>query len=69
MTFKTGDVVRLKSGGAEMTVRCVIGDERYPTIEEPYKLAGYREGDVICEWQYRSKPQAAAYHPDQLQET
>lgn len=66
MTFGTGDVVQLKSGGVVMTVRLVIGDGRYPSLEEPYKLAGYAVGDVLCEWQDGKKPKAAAYHPDQL---
>ena len=67
MTFKTGDLVKLKSGGASMTVRCILGDGQYPTLEEPYLLGGYNKGDVLCEWQLRNKAEAAAYHPEQLE--
>jgi len=67
MTFKTGDLVKLKSGGAKMTVRLIIGDGQYPTIEEPYKLGGYKPGDVLCEWQSRNVAKAQAYHPEQLE--
>ena len=67
MTLKTGDTVKLKSGGTPMTVRCIIGDGQYPEIEEPYKLVGYKYGDVLCEWQRGKKQEAAAYNLDQLE--
>ena len=66
MKFKTGDRVQLSVGGPQMVVRCVLGDGKYAQIEEPYRLAGYADGDVLCEWQVRGKQAAAAYHPDQL---
>lgn len=66
MAFKTGDLVKLKSGGVVMTVRCILGDGKYPQIEEPFRLVGYADGDVLCEWQASKKQQAASYHPDQL---
>lgn len=64
--FKQGDAVQLKSGGAVMTVRCIIGDGTYPAIEEPFKLAGNKAGDVLCEWHEKKKPQARAYPPEML---
>lgn len=66
MAFKTGDLVKLKSGGVLMTVRCTLGDGQYPAIEEPFRLAGYKNGDVLCKWQANMKQHAASYHPDQL---
>jgi uncharacterized protein YodC (DUF2158 family) len=67
MTFKTGDIVQLKTGGARMTVRCILGDGQYPDIEEPFRLSGNKQGDVVCQWHDAKKTQcAAAYHPDQL---
>ena len=67
MSFETGDKVKLKSGGSEMTVRCVIGDGKYPQLEEPFRLIGYKEGDVLCEWHDGKKQASAAYHPEQLE--
>jgi uncharacterized protein YodC (DUF2158 family) len=66
MTFKVGDRVEISTLGLELSVRFVIGDGTYPKLEEPYRLAGYSPGDVVCEWLEGKKQKAAAYHPSQL---
>jgi uncharacterized protein YodC (DUF2158 family) len=65
--FKVGDLVKLKSGGAKMVVRCILGDGTHPTFEEPYRLGGSKDGDVLCEWQDGKTPRAQTYDPAQLE--
>ncbi|MBL3658275.1 DUF2158 domain-containing protein [Fulvivirga sediminis] len=53
MAFKIGDVVQLKSGGPEMTVKGVIGDANSPlskTENAALKMAGNEGGDVYSYW-------------------
>jgi uncharacterized protein YodC (DUF2158 family) len=49
-----GNVVKLKSGGPEMTVIRVIGQEnsnsREAQSDKIYLLHGHNIGDVACEW-------------------
>lgn len=54
MEIKKGDVVKLKSGGPEMTVLRIIGFEKSNTrttmADKIITSAGYENGDVFCEW-------------------
>ncbi|WP_299134545.1 DUF2158 domain-containing protein [uncultured Tenacibaculum sp.] len=49
-----GDVVRLKSGGPDMTIVRIIGVEqnnnRTVMADKIVVSAGYDNGDAICEW-------------------
>lgn len=49
-----GDIVVLKSGGPEMTIKRIIGDENSNTKEKQSDklllLNGYDIGDLLCEW-------------------
>ncbi|WP_291096897.1 MULTISPECIES: DUF2158 domain-containing protein [unclassified Flavobacterium] len=49
-----GNVVKLKSGGPEMTVLRVIGQENSNSREihsdKLYVFGGHNIGDVVCEW-------------------
>jgi uncharacterized protein YodC (DUF2158 family) len=52
--FEIGNVVRLKSGGPEMTIQRFIGSDKtnfgLKTADEFYKMKGFKEGDLICQW-------------------
>jgi uncharacterized protein YodC (DUF2158 family) len=62
MSFKSGDVVKLVSGGPDMAVRCTVGDPKYAQLLEPYRVAGYSPDDFLCEWiDGRKKEHAQAY--------
>ncbi|MBI1287947.1 MAG: DUF2158 domain-containing protein [Flavobacteriales bacterium] len=50
MNFNQGDIVILKSGGPEMTVKKVIGTHTSNEEEEYYRDQGYSIGDLVCEW-------------------
>ena len=52
--LQIGVVVQLKSGGPKMTVQRIIGDDStnigIKATDEYFKLRGYKDGDVICNW-------------------
>jgi uncharacterized protein YodC (DUF2158 family) len=52
--YITGDIVQLKSGGPKMTVQRVIGSNNnnlgLKATDEYYKIRGFEEGDLICQW-------------------
>lgn len=52
--FNKGNVVKLKSGGPEMTITRIIGEEkgnnRVEMADKMILHSGYENGDAICEW-------------------
>ncbi len=72
MALQTGTVVQLKSGGPEMTIKGIIGDENSPlnkTEETGLKIRGYGEGDVYCQWfNDINKLESACFKPNMLDE-
>jgi uncharacterized protein YodC (DUF2158 family) len=52
--FEIGNVVKLKSGGPEMTIQRFIGCDQMnfglKAADEFYKLRGFKDGDLICQW-------------------
>ncbi len=51
--MKKGNVVKLKSGGSEMTIKRFIGDsdsQGNKLSDYAYKQNGFNEGDPYCVW-------------------
>ena len=52
--LQVGAVVQLKSGGPKMTIQRLIGDDAsnigIKAADEYFKLRGFKDGDVICNW-------------------
>jgi uncharacterized protein YodC (DUF2158 family) len=52
--IKIGDIVQMKSGGPKMTIQRFIGHGNehigVKATDEFYKMRGYKDGDVICQW-------------------
>jgi uncharacterized protein YodC (DUF2158 family) len=72
MSIKTGDVVQLKSGGPEMTVLRIIGEKTASmtatkTQDYALKQAGYRDGDVVCQWFNSGKLETGTFKADMLE--
>lgn len=52
--FTIGNVVRLKSGGPNMTVKRIIGENngnaQMDMKDKIIIISGYEKGDIVCEW-------------------
>jgi uncharacterized protein YodC (DUF2158 family) len=70
MSCKIGDVVKLKSGGPQMTVQRIIGadDSNFmiKTTDEFLKTQGFSDGDVICQWFNGNKLESGTFKLDSL---
>jgi uncharacterized protein YodC (DUF2158 family) len=70
LIFKTGDIVRLNSGGPNMTVNKVIGqskDQKIKNIELFLKASkGYKDGDVKCQWFVNNDLKEGYFTPETL---
>jgi uncharacterized protein YodC (DUF2158 family) len=71
-TFKIGSIVQLKSGGVEMTVKFIIGDNTQLSFEEEKHIldlnSGYKDGDVFCQWFHNKKLEYAVFNCEMLKE-
>jgi len=66
--FKTGDVVKLKSGGPNMTVERLVQGGANRTRDNILILAkGYKDGDVMCQWFAGEELKSNVFTPDVLE--
>jgi len=69
--FQVGDIVQLKSGGPKMTVYRIIGHDndnnRTGMEDNVLKMAGYKDGDVICQWFVRTKTESGTYKSEMVE--
>jgi len=66
MAYKQGDVVVLKSGGPKMTVKKVIGQDTNKLEEMAYTNAGYKVGDLVCQWFIGGKLESGVFSPNTI---
>ena len=68
--LQVGAVVQLKSGGPKMTVQRIIGDDSsnigIKATDEYFKLRGFKDGDVICNWFESSSLKDGTFKKDSL---
>ncbi len=66
MSFKVGDVVKLKSGGPEMTV----SEPPRQVIVAGKPVGGLKPGEVFCKWfkeGEEDKPKRAFFNQEELE--
>jgi len=67
MEYKTGDKVQLISGGPEMTVKGILGNNSLTKTENfVLKNSGGVDGDVYCQWFYNNKIESGVFKPTML---
>ena len=59
--FKTGDIVQLKSGGPEMTVK------EYKRVTKPDLTGAVSDNELICEWFDKNELKTGYFHQDSLE--
>lgn len=64
MSFKKGDVVVLKSGGPQMTVTGIVGQDRALDMAS---MSGYEQGDVSVEYFVRDKLEKQMFKASSLE--
>ena len=64
--IKVGDVVTLKSGGPNMTVRKIIGSSQ-SNADKLASLRGAKDGDVECQWFDETDLKSNAFPPESLE--
>jgi uncharacterized protein YodC (DUF2158 family) len=73
MILEIGDVVQLKSGGEKMTVFRIIGKHshisRIDKQDKIYKMLGYEDGDVYCQWFVGEKLEKNIFKKEMLKKT
>jgi uncharacterized protein YodC (DUF2158 family) len=70
MAFKAGDVVHLKSGGPEMTIKGIIGDPDNSLSQMEQKalsIRGHKDGEIYCQFYSNSKLESAVFKPFMLE--
>ena len=71
MSIEIGDIVKLKSGGPEMTVQIIIGQGESPGSMENFwdmfSFTGLSKGDIICNWFVGQKLEYGYFKPDTLE--
>lgn len=67
MEFNIGDVVKLKSGGPDMTVQSIVGVTTSKMETFAYNNSGFTEGDIICKWFQGTKLESAIFKQQTLE--
>ena len=67
MEYKTGDKAQLISGGTDMTVKGILGDDSLSKMENfALTNSGFKKGDVYCQWFNGNKLEGAAFNKSML---
>lgn len=66
MHFHVGDVVKLRSGGEEMTVKATVDEEMQIELGIT-DLIRCNVGDIHCNWFESKKFKQSAFHPSMLE--